>query len=293
MIMVISCSFCTGICTHQYAREPFIDAPSRDCNPIGAEVTIGCGVNSQNPEPFEIRWHRSQTASNAGRVNAAAMRNNTRHNIIIRANGFKISFLNISDFRASDFGYYWCSVAMGNEVLPNPSEVILITQPCDPSASQCRSPLFLSRATGQRCANFMDDAVIPTAPSCPTPVLPSRPTNEPPTTQQPSHSTAAGPPNTSTGPSRPAPVTAVLQPPTQTSPSRSPTLQPPLGPDSTNIMPSPTNDIPGDGERAQDSVNWALYFGIAIAIAIVLAANAIVLVLIVCIQYKKIKLKGE
>lgn len=266
------------ICTHQYGREPFIDATFLDCDPTGALVRIGCGVNGPNAE---IRWHRSRTANTAGRVNASAIQSNrsTRFTISEQTNGLTISFLQIRNFRLSDFRYYWCSVAVDNRILPNPSEVIMIARPCDPDAPQCRDPVRLDQATtGERCATDENNAVIPAAPDCPTPA-----------SQQPSPSMLPSP---SISFSLPAPSDTFSASTATSVTSPSLAILPSVGSTETDFMPSPTpTNIISGGERAEDSVNWPLYVGIAAAI--ILAATAIVLVLIVCVQCKLKRLKAS
>ena len=226
------------------------------------------------------------------------------------------STLSISDFQETDFGYYWCMISSREQgqpfLLPNPSHIVLISEPCNPTARQCESLLLLYNTTqGVDCADeAMTTVIPPSSPEC----------TQPPTTSvalvpSPTYTYTIQPTVTSIVPSivqvmvaqtNESSSTELFYTPLGVSHTPHPSTR--IGVDSvqtaslattsvatqSKLEPSPTEVVLAseaqDKGGIADQIVWLL---IGVAVAILLAAIMIVLTAIVCIQCKRRKIKGE
>jgi len=149
-----------GNCSFYY----FIQPPSTiDCNPLGINVPLTCGVYISHNNPTTVRWYWTQCGDSAGvdgtlitegfpgySLNAVSSTDPIVNGMFIGL-FYEQYRLTILSFSASYVGYYWCQIVINDTVLLKPSQILNISVP-DTSSSQCLSNAFLFNDFREDCA---------------------------------------------------------------------------------------------------------------------------------------------
>ena len=143
-----------------------------DCNPLGANLPLTCGVYVPRINPTTVRWYWTGSEELAG-VSGTWITNDSPGYSLTAAqssdpvvNGVYIGLfydqysLNILDFNSSDLGYYWCQIVINNTVVLQPSQFLNISVPAV-SSRQCLSSVFLFYDFGEMCADGLTPLLQP------------------------------------------------------------------------------------------------------------------------------------
>lgn len=162
-------SLCEGNCSHYYYIQP---VSAIDCNPLGANLPLTCGVYVPRINPTTVRWYWTGSEELAG-VSGTWITNDSPGYSLTAAqssdpvvNGVYIGLfydqysLNILDFNSSDLGYYWCQIVINNTVVLQPSQFLNISVPAV-SSRQCLSSAFLFYDFGEMCADGLTPLLQP------------------------------------------------------------------------------------------------------------------------------------
>lgn len=239
LLLVLSLSFevCTSQCIYQFSTEPGTSPDSPlDCNVIGADVTIECGVEG---EAIFLGWYYTSNVGEIGnREGAIDTESRPRYTTEID-NGaiFYISNLVISSYNQSDNGYYWCEITTVDQSLlgfRNPSQVVHIQSRYTlDELEKCDSDIVLS-SEGERCA-FLNTGQSPTAAEIVQLMfidIVTQPTPPPGTTTPPPQETTSPPTETTS----PPPTTPQTPPPTTPAPPPTTPAPPPTTSEPDNVI---------------------------------------------------------
>ena len=162
-------SLCEGNCSHYYYIQP---VSAIDCNPLGANLPLTCGVYVPRINPTTVRWYWTGSEELAG-VSGAWITNDSPEYSLTAAqssdpvvNGVYIGLfydqysLTVMNFNSSDLGYYWCQIVINNTVVLQPSQFLNISVPAV-SSRQCLSSAFLFYDFGEMCADRLNPLLQP------------------------------------------------------------------------------------------------------------------------------------
>ena len=143
-----------------------------DCNPLGANLPLTCGVYVPRINPTTVRWYWTGSEELAG-VSGTWITNDSSGYSLTAAqssdpvvNGVYIGLfydqysLTILNFNSSDLGYYWCQIIINNTVILQPSQFLNISVPAV-SFRQCLSSAFLFYDFGEMCADRLTPLLQP------------------------------------------------------------------------------------------------------------------------------------
>ena len=144
-------------CFYQYIRQPAPSSSELDCNILGAQVKLECGVSGQINSQFSILWHFSQSldSPSLGEVLTNSSTYTINEDVVNSTLLIILSKLMINGFDEKSVGFYWCSVNSTRDTTLNPSQALNITAPCSQEElTTCTDEARLFRITaGNRCAD--------------------------------------------------------------------------------------------------------------------------------------------
>lgn len=162
-------SLCEGNCSHYYYIQP---VSAIDCNPLGANLPLTCGVYVPRINPTTVRWYWTGSEELAGVSGTWITDDSSGYSLTAAqssdpvVNGVYIGLfydqysLTILDFNSSDLGYYWCQIIINNTVVLQPSQFLNISVPAV-SSRQCFSSAFLFYDFGEMCADGLTPLLQP------------------------------------------------------------------------------------------------------------------------------------
>ena len=162
-------SLCEGNCSHYYYIQP---VSAIDCNPLGANLPLTCGVYVPRINPTTVRWYWTGSGELAG-VSGTWITDGSPGYSLTAAqsgdpivNGVYIGLfydqysLTILSFNSSDLGYYWCQIVINDTIMLQPSQFLNISVPAV-SSTQCLNSAFLFYDFGETCRQQYADSSSP------------------------------------------------------------------------------------------------------------------------------------
>ena len=143
-----------------------------DCNPLGANLPLTCGVYVPRINPTTVRWYWTGSEELAGVSGTWITDDSSGYSLTAAqssdpvVNGVYIGLfydqysLTILHFNSSDLGYYWCQIVINNTVVLQPSQFLNISVPAV-SSRQCLSSAFLFYDFGEMCADGLTPLLKP------------------------------------------------------------------------------------------------------------------------------------
>ena len=154
-------SLCEGNCSHYYFIQP---VSAIDCNPLGANLPLTCGVYVPRINPTTVRWYWTGSGELAGASGIWITDGSPGYSLTAAqssdpiVNGVYIGLfydqysLTVLSFNSSDLGYYWCQIVINDTVMLQPSQFLNISVPAV-SSTQCLNSAFLFYDFGETCAD--------------------------------------------------------------------------------------------------------------------------------------------